>query len=76
MDYYRDQLVRDRQNHLMREAQQHRAVRRARESASTQEVRRAGLVAWLGKVRTRLAWHRSPTSPVVADSTSCESVKV
>jgi hypothetical protein len=72
MDYYRDQLVKDRQHHLMKEADGYRAGRRIREASV--DVRRGdGVVVSLYRRWTRLVERRSPT---VNEAPNREPVKV
>jgi hypothetical protein len=72
MDYYRDQLMKDRQHHLMKEADAYRASRRIRD-ASVDVRRRDRVVVPLYRGWTRLVSRRSST---VNESPNREPVKV
>jgi hypothetical protein len=75
MDYYRDQLVKDRQHHLMKEADASRASRRVRE-ASVDVRQRNAFAASLRSGWMTLVSNRSRRSMTVTDSTNNGSVRV
>jgi hypothetical protein len=76
MDYFMNQLVKDRQNQLIEEAERYRTSRRLREQAPAKARKRRGFGARVSAVWARLASHRPAALPPVADPARGGSVKV